>query len=369
MAYLIKTYTFDQPISTGGTAYPFNGQTGISFADADEHVIYLDDFDSKFQQVTIYNGQSQKLLIETELGGTVLPEGTVMTYNIAKVGTLIDPVTNAAYYVFFPHRAGTSTSGMTEIGDRSTVMIVPMNSSTPPFDPTRTYNFRVPQRPSEMAMSQASIPPSYLNPVCFARGTLIETARGPCRVETLRAGDLVRTRDRGLRPLSWTGARHLSARILDLQPNLRPILIRADALGPGLPAQDLRVSPQHRVLVRSRIAERLTGAKEALVAARYLRDMPGVSVENPACGVDYHHLLFDRHEIVRSNGCWTELLHTGVQAMQSITPAARREIRAIFPELFGENPEARAGVRVFMTGRDARELTRRHLKHARPLVG
>lgn len=104
MAYLIKTYTFDQPISTGGTAYPFNGQTGISFADADEHVIYLDNSDSKFQQVTIYNGQSQKLLIETELGGTVLPEGTVMTYNIAKVGTLIDPVTNAAYYVFFPSR-------------------------------------------------------------------------------------------------------------------------------------------------------------------------------------------------------------------------------------------------------------------------
>ncbi|NNF23942.1 MAG: hypothetical protein HKN63_03935 [Rhodobacteraceae bacterium] len=37
--------------------------------------------------------------------------------------------------------------------------------------------------------------------ICFTQGTLIETAFGPRPVETLRPGDLVRTRDRGLRPL------------------------------------------------------------------------------------------------------------------------------------------------------------------------
>ncbi|NHF72552.1 Hint domain-containing protein [Paracoccus sp. 12-3] len=216
-------------------------------------------------------------------------------------------------------------------------------------------------------MAETSIPPSYLNPTCFATGTLIDTATGPRAVETLVAGDLVLTRDRGLRPLAWAGGRHLDARHLDIAPNLRPIRIRAGALGPGLPASDLTVSPQHRILMRSKITERICGTPEALVAARHLCTLPGIEVTNPPGGIGYHHLLFDRHEIVRSNGAWTESLFTGPQAMASLSPAARREIRAIFPELFGQNAPRWAGARDFLTGAQCRELTRRHQKNDKPL--
>ena len=66
------------------------------------------------------------------------------------------------------------------------------------------------------AVADTPIPPSYLNPTCFATGTLIDTANGPRPVDRLVAGDLVLTRDRGLRPLAWAGGRghELAGRVL-----------------------------------------------------------------------------------------------------------------------------------------------------------
>ncbi|TXB71308.1 Hint domain-containing protein [Paracoccus aurantiacus] len=274
----------------------------------------------------------------------------------------------ATYYVFFPHQGGNSTTTPVEVGDRSTVLVIPVQPDYPPFDPTKTYNWTRTGSKAIIDVAASPIPPSYLSQPCFTTGTLIRTATGPRPVESLQAGDLVMTRDHGLRPVAWTGGRHLSARHLDIAPNLRPVLIRRGALGAGLPVRDLLVSPQHRVLIRSKIAERLTGEAEALVAARHLCGMPGIAVINPANGVGYYHILFDRHEIVESNGCWTESLFTGTQALASISPAALREIRAIFPELFQPHPSPRSGARRFLDGRDAKELLRRHIKNSKPLI-
>jgi hypothetical protein len=48
-------------------------------------------------------------------------------------------------------------------------------------------------------------------------------------------------------------------------------------LGPGVPARPLHVSPQHRILLRNRVAQRMFGAAEVLVAAKALLDLPGVT--------------------------------------------------------------------------------------------
>ncbi|MBK4217862.1 Hint domain-containing protein [Paracoccus caeni] len=197
---------------------------------------------------------------------------------------------------------------------------------------------------------------------CFASGSLIETPKGIRRIEDLRAGDLVLTADNGAQEIRWIGQTHVDAARLDLQPNLRPILIRAGALGCGLPARDLTVSPQHRVLVRSRIGRRLFDENEVMLAAKHLVGLPGIEAINPAEGVTYLHLLFDRHELVRSNGCLTESLFTGPQAMLAVGPAARREIQSLFPELI--RPDHRpTGVRRFLTGAEARTLSERHLRN------
>lgn len=202
---------------------------------------------------------------------------------------------------------------------------------------------------------------------CFTSGTLILTDRGEVAIDDLRVGDLVMTRDNGLQPVRWIGSRKLAAHILTLKPSLRPIRIQAESLGANFPKQDLLVSPQHRILVRSRIAQRMFGHSEVLVAAKQLLTIKGVDIADVPNGVEYFHLLFDRHEVVFSNGAETESLYTGSEALKSVGPAAQEEIFSLFPEL--RDPDTvREGARILASGRQARKLAMRHKQNDRSLV-
>ena len=201
---------------------------------------------------------------------------------------------------------------------------------------------------------------------CFDAATLIETDRGPVRAGDLRPGDLVRTRDAGFQPVRWVGQRRLGAADLDRAPNLRPIRIRAGALGAGTPAADLVVSPQHRVLVRSRIAQKMFGTDEILVAAKQLCQLDGIDIAHDLDAVTYVHFLFDAHQVVFSNGAETESLYTGAEALKSVGAAAREEILALFPAL--RAGEAAVPARLLASGRMARKLAVRHSENRKPLV-
>ena len=202
---------------------------------------------------------------------------------------------------------------------------------------------------------------------CFARGTRIETPRGPVAVEDLRPGDLVLTRDRGAQPLRWVGSSRVDGGTLASTPRLRPIRIRAGALGQHAPAQDLLVSPQHRILVRSKIAQRMFGAAEVLVAAKQLVLLDGIDVAEDLAEIEYFHLLFDRHEVVISNGAETESLYTGPQALRSVGPAARQEILDLFPQLLDEAFVVEAA-RPLSSGRMGRKLAMRQAQQGRALL-
>lgn len=202
--------------------------------------------------------------------------------------------------------------------------------------------------------------------VCFGADALIETDRGPVPAGGLSVGDLVRTRDAGLQAIRWIGSSRLSAAQLAANPNLRPIRIRAGALGDGLPSTDLVVSPQHRVLVRSRIAQKMFGTDEVLVAAKQLCQLDGIDIAEDLDSVTYVHFLFDDHQIVFSNGAETESLFTGDVALNSVGPAALEEILTLFPELrTGAVP---APARVLASGRMGRKMATRHLQNQRALV-
>ncbi|WP_207100777.1 hypothetical protein [Paracoccus shandongensis] len=76
--------------------------------------------------------------------------------------------------------------------------------------------------------------------------------------------------------------------------------------------------------------------------------------------------LFDDHQIVLSNGAETESLHTGAQALDSVGPAAREEIFAIFPAL--RDGAERPAARPMTSGRMGRKLAIRHHQNHKPLV-
>lgn len=206
----------------------------------------------------------------------------------------------------------------------------------------------------------------YSDIVCFAAGTLIETAAGPARVEQLRPGDRITVMDGRARPLRLNLRRELSGFDLKAQPRLRPVRIVAGALGPGLPEHDLRVSRQHRMLVASPICERMFGSREVLIPAIRLAEWPGCFVEEDCAALAYHHLVFDRHEVVFANGVPSESFFPGPEAMKTIPEAARREVLELFPELHagpGCTP-----ARPIPEGRQQKRLVSRHLKNGKPLI-
>ncbi|SEN20269.1 Hint domain-containing protein [Roseovarius tolerans] len=159
---------------------------------------------------------------------------------------------------------------------------------------------------------------------CFVAGTLIRTPGGEVPVETLQPGDLVLTQDEGAQPLRWIGRRKVMA-----AGDFAPIRIAAETFGSH---RELLLSPLHRVLIRDSLAELLFGEREVLVAARDLvNDRSVRRIEGGE--VEYVHILFDRHQVVFSEGLPTESFLPGPQTANSFEAEIVDEICALFPEI------------------------------------
>lgn len=167
---------------------------------------------------------------------------------------------------------------------------------------------------------------------CFTPGTMIATETGEVLVEDLRVGSAVVTRDNGIGRIRWIGRRHLDGRELAQNQHLYPILIRAGAFGNGLPQRDMRLSPNHRVLVSSSQTALYFEDREVLVAAKHLVNNRGV-YRVQTLGTTYIHFLLDQHEVVMSNGCWSESFQPTDYSLRGIGNAQRQEILELFPEL------------------------------------
>lgn len=204
--------------------------------------------------------------------------------------------------------------------------------------------------------------------LCFARGTLIKTPQGEVPVEQLSVDDMVLTMDSGYQPIRWIGSNKKTKAELEANTKLKPIRIRAGALGAGLPEQDLVVSPQHRVLVRSAVAERMFGEHEVLIPANKLLALDGIEVDDVAEDVEYWHFLFDAHQIVWSNGTPTESLFTGPEALKAVSPEARAEIKTLFPHICTPEFEPVAARFIPEKGRQMKKLVHRHHMNQKPML-
>ncbi|TRW97391.1 Hint domain-containing protein [Paracoccus sp. M683] len=171
--------------------------------------------------------------------------------------------------------------------------------------------------------------------ICFLAGTMIATPDGEKAVEDLQAGDLVLTRDHGPQPLVWVAQSEVSTARLDINPDLRPIRIAPDALGAGLPRRAVKVSGQHRILMRD-----ATGT-EVLVAARHLQaaGADGVSIVKNGKPFTLVHIACADHQIIQAEGAPMETFFPGPMAIRMLTGPARQSLLQAFPGLErGENP-------------------------------
>ncbi|NBS45077.1 MAG: hypothetical protein EBT34_15360, partial [Acetobacteraceae bacterium] len=134
---------------------------------------------------------------------------------------------------------------------------------------------------------------------CFAEGTRIVTPSGEVAVESLRAGDMVlamRHGHAGVEPLRWVGSVDIAVpRNAAAAATSAPILIKAGALAPGMPARDLRISPDHAMAVDG-----------YLIPARHLVNGTSIIQEFWCRRVRYFHLELDAHGLLLSEGAWSE---------------------------------------------------------------
>ncbi|MBV2360175.1 Hint domain-containing protein [Thalassococcus sp. CAU 1522] len=204
--------------------------------------------------------------------------------------------------------------------------------------------------------------------VCYAADTLIDTPFGPRRVDDLRVGHLVDTMDAGPCHVRWVRS---DRRRLDRVPDdRRPVLIKANALGDGVPSRDLVVSPQHRILVGDAGQFEDACDRAYLVPARALTDRPGIQVMRGRRHITWVHFALDRHHLVRANGCYSESLYLGRMVVKGLRNSERRKLVAIFGPIPDDGSAMNGpAARPFLTVGAARRLVARRLVETGPCAG
>ena len=179
--------------------------------------------------------------------------------------------------------------------------------------------------PGSNSSAHNTVEPNYtdLTPFCFCKGTLIKTHDGERPVEEIDIGDLVWTLDKGMQPVSWVGKTIAKGGIA------RRVLIKKGALRNK---RDLRVSPNHRMLISGWRAELLFGAAEILIPAKHLVNGRTILWEFSE-QTEFVHMMFDTHEIVEADGCYSESFFVGGYGLDIMNCETRQELISMFPQL------------------------------------
>jgi hypothetical protein len=126
---------------------------------------------------------------------------------------------------------------------------------------------------------------------CYCRGTLILTGRGEVRVEDLAIGDMVVTISGEAKPIKWIGRRSYAGEFIAGNRAVLPIMVRAGALAPDIPARDLWVSPRHALFLDG-----------VLVPAEHLLNSQTILQAEAVDQVEYFHLEFEAQEVILAEG-------------------------------------------------------------------
>ncbi len=142
-----------------------------------------------------------------------------------------------------------------------------------------------------------------LSPVCYRRGTRLAVPGGEQAIEDLRPSDLVMTARGDERAIKWIGRRRVNCRRHSEPHKAWPICVQASAFGPGLPARDLYLSPQHAIY-----------AEGVLIPIKILANGHTIrQVRMPE--VEYFHVELNSHEIMMAEGLPAEsYLNSGDRA-------------------------------------------------------
>ncbi|MGR3291145.1 MAG: Hint domain-containing protein, partial [Paracoccaceae bacterium] len=202
--------------------------------------------------------------------------------------------------------------------------------------------------------------------ICYAPGTMIDTPDGPRAIETLRPGDMVNTLDNDAQEILWV--HHDDQPLEAVERDAKPILIAAGALGKGRPAQDLIVSPQHRMLAGGGGQLRGQFNTEAFAPAKSLTSLPGIRPMMGKPQITWFHFACKAHEVVFANGCFSESLLLGPIVLNGLTGTELLALTDIFgsaptPDAALNGPPARNCLKVGAVRRQLKENDKEKRHH------
>lgn len=121
------------------------------------------------------------------------------------------------------------------------------------------------ERPAGSAEASAPKKRQEARIVGFGPMSRVTTSFGEVYAQALRIGDRVRTKDGNYLQISSVNRMTLDGEYLKYHPGAQPVVIRAGALGSGLPKADLMLAPHQTVNQSQRIpGERFARAVDAI---------------------------------------------------------------------------------------------------------
>ena len=180
-------------------------------------------------------------------------------------------------------------------------------------------------------------------------GANLRTPCGERRVEFLRVGDLVVTRDDGLQPVRMIWTKTVTAAEIAADPSLAPIVIRPRAVGPMMPKKSVSLGAAHRILMPGWRLLDEDDTTNCLIPARDITELSDESfIDRGPEEVVYYNVVFDEPTVFCANGLPVESFSPGVETLKAVPKRVVKDLEAAFPDMdpkFAAYPTSRYKMR------------------------
>ena len=182
------------------------------------------------------------------------------------------------------------------------------------------------------AMTKVRKADTAIGQVLGAMGTAcVRTPCGARRIENVRPGDMLVTRDNGLQTVRMVWSKTISAAELKANPSHAPIRLGARAIGPMMPQREIMLAPSHRVLVPGWRLAGVPDTRFCLIEAQEIAKVSDAAyIEKSLEEVTYYNIVFDEHQVFAVNGLPIESFLPSKKVLSGLDAQTSQDISELF---------------------------------------